>query len=209
MVDEPIVFILDDEEEVARSLRWLIESVGYRTQLYYRSNDFLMAYQAHQRGCLVVDIRMPHISGLELQIILNKNNINLPIIFITGHGDIAMAVRAMKAGAVDFLTKPLNNQVLLESINKAIQLDAKTHSELKLSHEVTQREERLTPREREVMELMLMGKLTKAIAYQLNISTHTAEIHRSRVLRKMNVKSLAELISLVIKNRPASATTHS
>ena len=186
-VYEPIIFILDDEAEVARSLRWLIESVGYNTQLYTKADKFLASYQMEQAGCLIVDMRMPHMSGLELQSILIKRNITLPLIFITGHGDIAMAVQAMKAGAVDFLTKPINNQMLLESINKAIQLDAKLRSKQEISTKVIKREKTLTPREREVMSLMIMGKLTKTIAHQLNISIHTAEIHRARVMKKMNV----------------------
>lgn len=195
----PTVYIVDDDKEVTDSLCWLIESVGYKVKIFHNPQKFLSDYE-HQPGCLVLDVRMPEMSGLELQEVLKERQIKIPIIFITGHGDIPMAVRAMKYGATEFLTKPVNNQVLLETINKAIKLDTKQREQEIENAKVLARFDRLTPREREVMELMVKGKLTKVIADNLGISPNTAELHRAKVMKKMEVKALAELVTLAVSN---------
>ncbi len=196
-INKPTVFIVDDDREVTDSLLWLIESVGYQVEVFYDPQTFLDNYDQCS-GCLVLDVRMPEISGLELQEILKEKKITLPIIFITGHGDIPMAVRAMKLGAMEFLTKPVNNQILLETINKAIKLDQKQKKDIVEHEKIKARFQRLTPREKEVMKLMVKGNLTKIIADKLGISPNTAELHRAKVMKKMEVKAIAELVTLAV-----------
>jgi two-component system response regulator FixJ len=197
-MNKPTIFIIDDDKHVIESMRWLMESVDYSVETYSDAQSYLDNCKRDAPGCLVVDVRMPGISGLELQEELHKRDITLPIIFITGHGDVAMAVRAMKAGAVDFLTKPVNNQLLLETINKAIVFDQGNRAKLAKSAEIHERAARLTQREKEVMQLMVTGKLTKVIADELDISPNTVELHRAKVMRKMEAKTLAELVSVVL-----------
>jgi len=194
------VFIIDDDKHVTESMRWLIESVDYQVETYSDANSYLESFQPDRSGCLVLDVRMPGMSGLELQETMQQRDIQVPIIFITGHGDVAMAVRAMKAGAVDFLTKPVNNQLLLETINKAIVYDQHNRTRRAKSTEMLARLARLTQREREVMRLMVAGKLTKIIADELNISPNTVELHRAKVMRKMEAKTLAALVSMALKH---------
>lgn len=199
-MNKSTVFIVDDDKEVTESLLWLIESVGYQVEVFHNPQVFLERYE-QRPGCLVLDVRMPEMSGLELQETLKEKNITLPIIFITGHGDIPMAVRAMKSGASEFLTKPVNNQILLETINKAIKFDHKLRESRLENAKLAARFERLTPREKEVMMLMVKGKLTKVIADKLGISPNTAELHRAKVMKKMEVKALAELVTLVVSTQ--------
>ena len=201
MENKATVYIVDDDHEVTSSLKWLIESVGYHVRVFHQPSDFLRNYQQGQVGCLILDVRMPEMSGLEVQEIMRRKQIHIPIIFITGHGDIPMAVRAMKFGATEFLTKPVNNQMLLENINKAIKLDIQRREEAQEVAILRKRYERLTPREKQVMELMIAGKLTKVIADELGISPNTAELHRAKVMKKMEVKTLAELVNLTISNQ--------
>lgn len=196
---KPTVAIIDDDPEVTASLSWLIESVGYKVKTYTEVEGFLTTLTHESPNCLILDIRMPVMSGFELQEILKTKRTNVPIIFITGHGDIPMAVHAMKEGAINFLTKPINNQILLETINKAVRQNLSQREQEEKTIQIIKRVQRLTPREHEVMCLMVKGKLTKTIADQLNISQSTVELHRSKVMKKMEVSSFAELVSLSIK----------
>ncbi|HLD16119.1 MAG TPA: response regulator [Coxiellaceae bacterium] len=199
-MSNPIVYIVDDNEGVIESTRWLIESVGYEVKTYTRAKDFLSEYQLKEPGCLVLDVRMPEISGLELQEALIQRGINLPIVFITAHGDVSVAVRAMKLGAVDFLPKPANGQILLEAINRAIRLDLQRKQTEEQNAELLERTKSLSPREQEVMKLVVSGKLTKTIADKLGVSMRTIEMHRSNIMRKMKVSTQAELAWVVLKN---------
>lgn len=189
--------IIDDDQEVTASLCWLIEPLGYQVITYSSATSFLETLVAEQANCLILDIRMPEITGFELHEILKARGINLPIIFITGHGDISMAVHAMKEGAINFLTKPINNQALLETINKAIRQDMKRRIENENSALIMSRVNKLTPREYEVMSLIVKGRLSKLIADDLKISLSTVEFHRAKVMKKMQVKTIAELASVV------------
>lgn len=198
MENKPKIYVIDDNKEVTESLRWLFESVNYDVETFCHAKDFLTAYQANQCGCLVLDVRMPEITGLELQELLLKKSIKIPIIFITAHADVPMAVRAMKLGAVDFLTKPVNNQTLLETINKAIKLDMELKLSTSSSAKTAAKAKRLTSRENEVMSLILEGKLNKHIASLLGISQKTVELHRSNVMKKMGAKTAADLVRLAL-----------
>lgn len=199
-INEPTVFVVDDDSAMAESLRWLIESVGLKVQIFSNAQSFLSSY-ARQPGCLVLDIRMPGMSGLELQQKLREENVLLPIIFITGHGDVQMAVRAMKLGALDFLTKPFSDQILIEGIHKALRLDV---SRRQLANETTSISDclaQLTPREQEVMERVVQGKLNKTISDELGISSKTVELHRAHVMAKMRATSVAELVKMVLTHQ--------
>jgi len=199
MRNEATVFIVDDDDAALKSLQWLVESFGHKVEPFEKAVDFLDAYQTNQAGVLLLDAQMPGTTGIELQNIMRNRRITLPIIFITGHGDIEMAVRTIKKGAVDFLTKPINNHVLLKAINHAIKEDSKQRDANKKAHAIAGLIETLTPREHEVMQLMLSGNSTKAIAYALNISSNTVDIHRAKVMKKMGVKSAGELSALMSK----------
>jgi FixJ family two-component response regulator len=194
-----VVAIIDDDHEVNASLRWLIESIGYQVKTFSRVEPFLKDVTSEQPNCLILDVRMPTISGFELYEILKTRKITIPTIFITGHGDIPMAVQAMKEGAINFLTKPVNNQILLETINKAVRQDIQRKQEEEKAAQIFARVKRLTPREYEVMGLMVSGTLTKKIAERLGISLSTAELHRANVMKKMQVTSFAELVSYAVK----------
>ncbi|MCW8400593.1 response regulator [Legionella sp. PATHC038] len=187
------VFIVDDDPEICKSFRWLFESINLKVQTYETAKDFLDNYN-NQSGCLIIDVRMPVMSGLELLDHLNESKNQLPIIIITGYGDISMAIRAMKAGAEDFILKPVNHQNLLEISQRCLK---KVKSNITLSQTAFQeRMNSLTKREKQVMNLVVEGNLNKQIAYELNISISTVEVHRANVMRKMQVKSLAELIKI-------------
>lgn len=198
MTPEPTVFIVDDDDAVRDALKLLMESAGLRAEAYACAQAFLDAYRPERGGCLVLDIRMPGLSGLELQERLCAQNISLPVIMLTGHGDVPAAVRALKAGAVDFLEKPYDSDTLLERIQLAIARDAEERRASSLQAETAQRLEQLTPREREVMELILAGKANKVVAIELDISERTVELHRARIMKKMAVRSLPELMRLVL-----------
>ena len=200
MSTTPTVYIVDDNQDIIDSLCALIESVGYSIQKYNNATDFLNNYESHLPCCLVLDVRMPTMSGLELQETLNRRQIKIPIIFITGHGDIPMAVQAMKQGAVDFLTKPIRGQILLDSINSAIRVSSQTSDNSDKNAVFSKNANKLTDREREIMRLMVQGKLTKTIAEHLHISPNTVNVHRSNVMRKMGTRSLAELIGWALSN---------
>jgi len=198
MSSEGTVFVVDDDQEVTASLSWLIESVGYNTETYNNSKVFLDTFDHYRLGCLILDIRMPQISGLEVQKKLIDRNIQIPIIFITAHADVPMAIRAMKLGAVDFFCKPLNYQDLLESINKAIKKNNENRKFTTRKIQMRTLINKLTPREHEVFHIMMDGKITKLIAQELGISPHTAELHRINVMKKMDVSSLVELTKLSV-----------
>lgn len=193
---EPTVFIVEDDEAVRDSLRLMLESLGHKVASFGRADEFLEAYDPELPGCLVLDIRMPGMNGMELQRKLNAMTSILPIIFVTGHGDVPMAVEAMQQGAVDFVQKPYREQDLLDKIQTAIAQDTENRQELQEVQLIAGRYDELTPREREVMEMMVDGKANKVIAIDLDISQRTVEIHRARVMEKMNARSLAQLVRM-------------
>lgn len=198
---KPVIYVVDDDNAMAQSIRWLIESVGLHVEIFNHPKLFLKEYDPRRHGCLILDVRMPEIGGLELQEQLKQKGIAIPVIFITGHGDVPMAIRAMKGGAIEFLTKPFNDQALLDSINRALDVDLKQRSKQQQREKIENRVVRLTPRERQVMKLVVVGKLNKVIASELNISSKTVELHRAKIMEKMEASSLAELVTLVMLYR--------
>jgi len=197
----PVVMVVDDDAGVRNAMRSLLKSVGLVAALYASAQEFLAAYDPAQPGCLVLDIRMPGMSGMELQQQLNLRGAVLPVIFMSGHGDIPMAVEAMQHGAFDFLQKPFRDQDLLDRIQKAIAKDGERREALGERERIKVHLESLTDREREVMDLMTQGKQNKAIAQDLGVSPRTIEIHRARVMEKMNAQSVAELVRMVLDLR--------
>lgn len=195
---EPTVFVVDDEQPVRDSLRWLLEPLKLNIETYASARDFLSAYDPARPGCLVLDVRMPRMSGLELQEELNARRIRLPVIMITGHGDVPIAVRSMKAGALDFIEKPFSEQVLLERIQHALAADASQRRELAEREAVRVRIAALTVREREVLERVVAGKSNKLIANELGVSTKTVEAHRAKVMEKLGTHSVVELTTRYI-----------
>jgi two-component system, LuxR family, response regulator FixJ len=195
----PTVFIVDDDTAVRDALKFLLRSVGHPVETYASALDFLDAYRDDRPGCLVLDIRMPGMSGLELQEKLVERRSILPIIFITGHGDVPMAVEAMQSGAMDFIQKPFRDQDLLDRINQGLEKDAAMRASIKELNSIRERLASLTPREREVMDLVVHGKANKVIAGDLDLSQRTVEIHRARVMEKMQAASLAHLVRMVIE----------
>jgi two-component system, LuxR family, response regulator FixJ len=194
----PIVFIVDDDEAVRGSLRLLMKSVGLVPHAFGSAREFLAQYQATQPGCLVLDVRMPEMSGLELQEELNTQGAVIPVIFITGHGDVPMAVEAMQAGAFDFLQKPFRDQDLIDRIQKALEKDRANRAMLNERSVIREHLDSLTPREREVLSLLTSGKPNKVMAADLGVSQRTVEIHRARVMEKMGADSLAQLVRMVM-----------
>jgi RNA polymerase sigma factor (sigma-70 family) len=193
----PIVFVVDDDPSVGRAIKRLVGSVGLQVELFGSAQEFLLGNRPNAPGCLILDIRLPGISGLDFQHKLAEANIHIPIIFITAHGDIPMTVRAMKAGAVEFLTKPFRDQDLLDAIQLALERDrARRQQEAEL---VVWRErfESLTPREREVAAMVVTGMLNKQIAAEIGTSENTVKVHRSRAMEKMQAQSLVDLVKMV------------
>jgi FixJ family two-component response regulator len=189
------VFLIDDDPSVRRALARVIKSAGYHVQTFVSAGEFLNTMpNAPRPACLVLDVRMPGLSGIDLQRELGLTNIVLPIIFITGHGDIPMTVKAMKAGAVDFLPKPVHDADLLRAIGQALARAVHDRAELDAAQDIQSRFEKLTPREREVMRLVVKGWLNKQIAFELGIVEKTIKVHRARVMDKMQVGSVAELV---------------
>jgi FixJ family two-component response regulator len=192
------VLVVDDDPGVRNAMRSLLKSVGLNSLLFGSAQEFLAAYQPSQQGCLVLDIRMPGMSGLELQQQLNMRGAVIPVIFMSGHGDIPMAVEAMQHGAFDFLQKPFRDQDLLDRIQRAIVRDGELRKSLGEHERIRSHLESLTPREREVLDLMTQGLQNKSIAQKLAVSPRTIEIHRARVMEKMNAHSVAELVRMML-----------
>jgi FixJ family two-component response regulator len=199
MHSEPVVFIVDDDASVRKSLERLVRSVGLRGETFASAPEFLQRAAADGPSCLVLDVRMPGVSGLALQERLAAAGHRIPIIFITGHGDITMSVRAMKAGAVDFLSKPFNDQDLLETIQEAIARDQQAREEWAVLQDIQRRVALLTLRERDVLALVAAGLLNKQIAAELGMSEKTVKVHRAQVMQKMQVASVAQLVLLAEK----------
>jgi FixJ family two-component response regulator len=192
----PIVFVVDDEPAVGVSIKRLLQSVGLEARYLSSADEFLRAKRPDAPGCLVLDVRLPDLSGLDLQQELTKANVDLPVIFITGHADISMAVRAMKAGAVEFLTKPFREQELLEAVQRAISRHRQTRDQRASMRVLQSRYELLTPREREVYPLVASGLLNKQVAAELNASEKTIKVHRGQLMQKMEAHSLSDLIRM-------------
>ena len=190
------VYIVDDDDGMRRALTLLMSTVGYHAVAFARPKDFLSKFDPNQPGCLVLDVRMPDMSGLEVQQHLNRAGSLLPVILVTGHGDIPMAVQAMKDGAFDFLQKPFRDQDLLDRINAALKQDAENRAAVEKHTDLRKRRESLTPREREVMALVVDGKANKVIAIDLGLSERTVEIHRANVMEKMGARSVAHLVKM-------------
>ena len=192
----PIVFVVDDESAVAVSIKRLLHSVGLEARHFTSANEFLRAKRPDAPGCIVLDVRLPDLSGLDLQQELAKTNVDLPVIFVTGHADIRMTVRAMKAGAVEFLTKPFREQELLEAVQRAISRHRQTLDRRASMRVLQSRYELLTPREREVFPLVASGLLNKQVAAELNASEKTIKVHRGQLMQKMEAHSLSDLIRM-------------
>lgn len=194
----PSVYIVDDDQEVRYALRLLLESVGLQVEEYASAQKYLDQFNPEHAGCLILDIRMPGISGLELQARLQAEVLHPPIIIITGHGDVQMAVRAMQAGAMNFIEKPFNEQDLLDSVYRAIEIDAKERGKALKIADIKARLSYLTPREKEVMDRVAAGKRNKIIADELNVSQSTVEAHRKKVMEKMQANSISALMRMII-----------
>jgi FixJ family two-component response regulator len=191
-----IVYVVDDDASIREALKSLLASMGMRVEVFGSAAEFLKSTLADIPSCLVLDVRLPGVSGLDFQAELTKANIQVPIIFITGHGDIPMTVRAMKAGAVEFLTKPIRDQDLLDAVQLGLEQDRARREAEKAVSEVRGRYESLTPREQEVIALVTAGLMNKQIAAEMDVSEITAKVHRGNVMRKMGAKSLAELVRM-------------
>jgi FixJ family two-component response regulator len=193
---KPTIYIVDDDDGMRSALTTLMTTVGYHAVPFARPGEFLAKIDPKQPGCLVLDVRMPEMSGLEVQLHLNRTGALVPVILITGHGDIPMAVQAMKDGAFDFLQKPFRDQELLDRINAALKQDAENRAVVERHADLKARAESLTPREREVMALVVDGRANKVIAIDLGLSERTVEIHRANVMEKMGARSVAHLVKM-------------
>lgn len=201
---DQIIYIIDDDEALRDSLVWLLESNGYKVLSHESAEAFLEAYDERFTGCLVLDVRMPGMSGLELFEELGRRLCTLPVIFITGHGDVPMAVSALKKGAVDFIEKPFTDRDMLGLIEQCLATERENREKRRQEADTTRRLAALTQREREVLDLIILGKLNKQIADVLGISIKTVEVHRARVMEKMGAHSLAELVQHVLSAEPAA-----
>ncbi len=193
------IHVVDDDDAVRSSLRLLLKSVGLPTVTHTSAQDFLATWDSDQPGCLVLDVRMPGMSGIELQAELNQRGAIIPVIFISGHGDIPMAVEAIQHGAFDFLQKPFRDQDLIDRVQRALASDAEHRQLLQQRETLRQRFDSLTPREQEVLQLVTQGKANKVMAGDLGVSQRTVEIHRARVMEKMGAQSLAQLVRMVLE----------
>lgn len=198
MLPEPIVWIVDDDETVRDSLSALLEAAGYASQTCGSAREFLDSHSPDHRGCLLLDVQMPDMNGLELQETLRDQGSDLPVIIVTGFGDVQMAVRAMRAGAVDFVEKPYTESTILHAVKSAMASHGEELEAKHTAHHFVELAAGLTPREREVLDHVVQGAPNKIIAYELGISPRTVEIHRARVMEKMQAKSLSELVRMAI-----------
>lgn len=205
---DAIVFVVDDDAAMRRSLMYLCDSAGWRVETFDSAQDFLARYNGHVPGCLVLDVRMPMMSGLELQLALKDHGIELPVIFLTGHGDLAMAVQAMKTGACDFLEKPCKDQVMLDAVTRAVQRSIEEGRIGLQTRAAQQALATLTPREREVAGMMAAGKPNKIIARELSISDKTVQVHRQHTMEKLGLHSAAEIAQLLMVAQGSSPTTN-
>jgi two-component system, LuxR family, response regulator FixJ len=203
-----LVYVIDDDEAVRDSLGILLDSIGLAHEVHASALDFLDAFDPDRHACIVTDIRMPGLSGLELQERLLETHVEVPLIFITGHGDVPMAVNAMKRGAADFIQKPFRDQDLIDRIHKALQQDKQRRAARREERSIRERLKTLTPREAEVMERVVSGQANKVIAMDLGVSQRTVELHRARVMRKLRMRSLAELVQAVGKVSKAGTEEH-
>ena len=199
----PTVVVIDDDQDIREALQGLLRSVGLRVELFASVPEFLDSNRPDLPGCLVLDVRLPGRSGLDFHDDLVKAKVHLPVIFISGHADVPMSVRAMKAGAVEFLTKPIRHQDLLDAIQRAIERDHARRDEEKVVGGLRARFDTLTPREREVMRLVAAGRLNKQIATEIGLSEATVKLHRGQVMRKLRAQSLAELVRIADKLEPS------
>ena len=204
LFEDALIYVVDDDEALRRSLVFLLESMGWRVEAYTSAEAFLAGYRPGLPGCLVLDIRMPSMSGLELQHVLKTRGITLPVIFITGHGDVSLAVQAMKQGASDFIEKPFKDQALLDAVGQAVRQGRETLAEEQQRDEAQATLARLSPRERDVARLVARGLPNKLVARELDISEKTVHIHRQHVMEKTGVGSAAELARLMLRADPAS-----
>ena len=205
---DAVLFVVDDDDAMRRSLAYLFDSAGWRVTSFASAQDFLDRYDGHVPGCLVLDVRMPLMSGLELQQTLKTHGVRLPILFLTGHGDLAMAVQAMKSGACDFLEKPCKDQVLLDAVTRAVQRnieDCRTSAQSQAAQSALAT---LTAREREVAHLLAVGKPNKIIARELGISDKTVQVHRHNTMEKLGVHSAAEITRLLMDAKAGHPGTH-
>jgi FixJ family two-component response regulator len=198
---QPIVFIIDDDISVREGISDLLRSVGLDVQAYGSTQEFVSSNRPDARGCIILDVRLPGRSGLDFQETLGELGIRLPVIFISAHGDIPISVRAMKSGAIEFLTKPINEQQLLDAVQAGIELDRVNRQDNALAIELRARYDSLTPREREIMRLVVSGsgKLNKQIGFQVGLSEMTVKVHRSHVMQKMQAKSVVDLVRMADK----------
>ena len=201
----PTVFVVDDDEGARNSLRFLLKSVGLPATTFGSAQEFLSAYDEGQPGCLVLDVRMPGMSGLELQQELNRRGAVIPVVFVTGHGDVPMAVEAIQQGAFDFVQKPYREQELLDRVQRAIARDRSSRAALEERDRIRARLGSLTPREREVLQLMTRGKPNKVMAAELGLSQRTVEIHRAHVMEKTGASSIAQLVRMVLDSGASGA----
>ncbi|MBU2876341.1 MULTISPECIES: response regulator transcription factor [Aliiglaciecola] len=198
MTDQQTVYIIDDDEAIRDGMEMLLASIGLNAKSFVNGQEFLKEFNDDMKGCIVLDIRMPKMSGLELQLKLKELNSLLPIIFITGHGDIPMAVEAMRNGAIDFIRKPFNDQNLIDRINEALALNSKQNASIDNKQKEVRKISLLSNREKEVFNLVTEGAMNKMIASELNISERTVEVHRSHVMEKLGAKTLAQLVRIKI-----------
>jgi len=196
---EPLVFVIDDDDSVRRSVSRLLRSFQFTVETFASAEGFLERGRCDGIGCIVLDVRLPGLDGMALQNILNDAGWAMPIIFITGHGDIPMGVEAMKRGAADFLPKPFDDEEFIEAVRRAIEKDKKAKTHYAEVHDILARIELLTPREHEILRHVMSGMLNKQIAYKLNISEKTVKVHRSRIMEKLNAGSVAELTRIALK----------
>jgi two-component system, LuxR family, response regulator FixJ len=195
---QPAVYIVDDDQATRKSLRWLVETLGVPVKTFHCAVSFLDAYDPNQPGCLILDVMMPGMSGLDLLREMNERHIEIPVIVLTGYGDVPTAVRALKNGAIEFLEKPPNDETLLEHIRKALALDSRRRRERGALEIVRERMAKLTPREYQILQLVIEGLSSKEIAVRLSVSFKTVEAHRAKIMRKMEAESVAQLVRMVV-----------